>query len=71
MKFALQHCLSNFLCVPDFVAYHFGTRKDTVSVRLCKKIWKAQTVTWTLRSKEDYETAVSEGWIPIFEGFEP
>lgn len=71
LKFALQHCLTNFLCVPDFIAYHFATRNDTISVKLCKKLWKAQTVTWTLRSKEDYDTAVAEGWIPIFENFEP
>ena len=71
LKFALQHCLSNFLCVPDFVAYRFADRNDTISVRLCKKLWKAQTVTWTLRSKEEYDTAVKEGWIPIFENFLP
>lgn len=71
LKFALQHCLSNFLCVPDFVAYRFADRNDTISVKLCKKLWKAQTVTWTLRSKEEYDTAVKEGWIPIFENFLP
>lgn len=71
LKFALQHCLTNFMCVPDFIAYHFNTRNDTFSVKLCKKLWKAETVTWTLRKKEDYDTAVSEGWIPIFENFIP
>jgi len=71
LKFALRHCLTNFLCVPDFVAYKFADRNDTVSVRLCQKLWKAQTVTWTLKTKEEYDTAVKEGWIPIFEGFEP
>ena len=71
LKFALQHCLTNIICVPDFVAYKFADRNDTVSVRLCKKLWKAQTVTWTLKTKEEYDTAVQEGWIPIFENFIP
>ena len=71
LKFALQHCLSNIMCVPDFVAYKFADRNDTISVRLCRKIWKAKTVTWTLKSKEEYDTAVKEGWIPIFENFIP
>ena len=71
LKFALQHCLTNILCVPDFVAYKFADRNSTVSVRLCKKLWKAQTVTWTLKTKEEYDTAVQEGWIPIFENFIP
>ena len=71
LKFALWHCLTNIMCVPDFVAYKFADRKDTVSVKLCRKLWKAKTVTWTLKTREEYDTAVSEGWIPIFEGFEP
>jgi glycerophosphoryl diester phosphodiesterase len=71
LKFALQHCLTNIMCVPDFVAYKFADRNDTISVRLCKKIWKAKTVTWTLKTKEEYDTAVKEGWIPIFENFIP
>ena len=25
----------------------------------------------TLKTKEEYDTAVQEGWIPIFEGFRP
>lgn len=71
LKFAMQHCLTNFLCVPDFVACKYSNRNDTISVKLCKKLWKAQTVAWTLRTKEEYNTAVSEGWIPIFENFIP
>ena len=71
LKFALTHCLTNFMCVPDFVAYKFADRKDSFSVRVCRQLWKAQGVAWTLRSKADYDTAVAEGWLPIFEGFRP
>lgn len=71
LRFMLTHCLTNFLCVPDFVAYKFADRNDTISNKLCLKLWKAQGVSWTLRSKKDYDTAVSEGLLPIFEGFQP
>jgi len=71
LRFALKHCLTNFLYVPDFVAYRFDHRKNTISTEVCRKLWKAQGVTWTLRKKEDYDTAVAEGWLPIFENFVP
>ena len=71
LKFALTHNLLNFLGRPDFVAYKFEDRKDSFTTALCRKLWKTQGVTWTVKSKEDYDTAVAEGWIPIFEGFEP
>jgi hypothetical protein len=28
-------------------------------------------VSWTLTSQEDFDRAVAEGWVPIFEGFHP
>ena len=71
LRFALTHNLLNFLTVPDFIAYNYAHRKDTPSNFLCRKLWKAQGVSWTLRSQEEYDTAVAEGWLPIFEGFLP
>ena len=71
LRFALTHCLTNFMCVPDFVAYKFADRNDSISFRVCRKLWKAHAVTWTLKTREEYDTAVKEGLIPIFEGFEP
>lgn len=68
LKFVLRHQLLNFLTKPDFVAYRFGDRK-TISNFLCRKIWKMQGVSWTIKSKEDLKTARNEGWLPIFEGF--
>jgi glycerophosphoryl diester phosphodiesterase len=71
LKFALTHLLTNIMCTPDFVAYKFEDRNDSLSTKLCRKLWKAQGVTWTIKTMEDYNTAVAEGWLPIFESFEP
>lgn len=70
IKFVLRHQMLNFLTVPDFVAYRFKDRK-TFSNILCRKLWKVQGVAWTLQTKEEYDTARAEGWIPIFEYFKP
>ncbi len=71
LRFVLTHCLTNFACVPDFVAYNHPDRRDTPSTFLCQRLWKAQMVSWTLRTKADFDTAVNEGYLPIFEGFDP
>ena len=71
LNFLLTHCMGNFLCVPDFIAYKFSDRNSTVSTGICRRLWKAQGVAWTLRTREDYDTAKKEGWLPIFEGFRP
>ncbi len=70
LKFILAFHLENFLCKPDFVAYDFYTRK-VLSNWLCRKFWKLEIVTWTVRTPEDHEIAVNEGWIPIFENYLP
>ena len=70
LKFALSRHLENFLCQPDFIAYDFPTRK-VLSNPLCRKFWRVEAVTWTLRTPEDHETALKEGWIPIFEHYLP
>ena len=70
LKFILTHQIENFLILPDFVAYKFKDR-NTVSNVLVRKLWGAQGVTWTIKTQEEYDAAVAEGWIPIFEGFCP
>ena len=71
VRFVMTHNLLNFATVPDFVAYKFADRKDSVTTALCCRVWDIQGVTWTLKTQEEYDTAVAEGWLPIFEGFEP
>lgn len=70
LRFAMTCNLSNFLGRPDFIAYDFRTRR-TLGNFLSRRFWGIAGVSWTLRSRDDYDTAVSEGWIPIFEGFRP
>lgn len=70
LKFLLSFHLINFLTKPDFIAYKFQDRKYFGNA-VCRKLWKAQGVTWTITNSVDYAQAVEEKWIPIFEGFVP
>ena len=70
LKLVLSFQMENFLTVPDFVSYRFRDRRN-LSNFLCRNLWKTQGVTWTIKSKEDFDTAVKENWLPIFEGFRP
>ena len=71
IRFVLTHNLLNFMTVPDFVAYKFADRRDSFTTGLCRNVWDIQGVSWTIKSQEDYDLALQEGWLPIFEGFEP
>lgn len=70
LKWAMRHQAINFMTRPDFAAYKFEDRK-TLSNALARKFWGIQGVSWTIRSQEDFDTAVQDGWIPIFENFKP
>lgn len=66
--FALTNLLTNFFAQPDFVAYRKEDR-DALSLRLCKKLWRVQEVSWTCRSQEDVDEAKQDHRAVIFEGF--
>ncbi len=70
VKFALTHQLFNFLTRPDFAAYNFQHRNN-LSLKLSRSLWGIRGVSWTLSSQEELDIATQEGYIPIFEGFEP
>ncbi len=70
LKFALTCHLGNFYTRPDFIAYKYADRK-VFGTDICRKTLGLQGVSWTLKSQQEFNTAVNEGWIPIFEGFEP
>ena len=70
LRFLLTYNLLNFATVPDFIAYRFCDRNN-LSNFLCRKVLGIQGVSWTITDTEQYKTATEEGWIPIFERFEP
>ena len=70
LKFLMKYNLFNVATRPDFIAYKFADRKN-ISNFLCRKFWGLQGVSWTIRSLDDNKTAVDEGWITIFENFNP
>lgn len=70
LKFVLSNQMLNFLIQPDFVAYKFKDRKN-LSDFLVRKLWKTSCVTWTLLTQDEMDVSLSEGRVPIFEGFEP
>jgi glycerophosphoryl diester phosphodiesterase len=70
LKLLLSFQMLNFLLKPDFVAYRYA-HLSHFSNFFTEKVWGAQSVTWTLKTKEEYDKATSEGRIPIFEGFLP
>lgn len=70
LRFMMSNQMFNFLTRPDFVAYKFSDRR-TLGNFLVRKLWGVQGVTWTLKTKEDFDAAVKEGWLPIFEKFIP
>lgn len=68
LKLAMVLLLPNILTRPNFVAYRFPDRK-MLPVRLCRR--RIPIVAWTIKSQADFDLAVEEGYIPIFEGFLP
>ena len=62
--------LMNFYGLPDFIAYSFEDRRRA-PLRLCRRLFGAQIVCWTIRSREDMEQAEREGAMVIFERFIP
>lgn len=70
LKLLLTCQMLNFLTLPDFVAYKYADR-NRLGNTLVKKLWGAARVSWVVTSKEEYQTAKKEGWIPIFENLNP
>lgn len=70
LRLVLTYQMLNFLGLPDFVAYRFPDRKNISNV-LIKKLWKVPLVGWPLKTLQEQEEAIKEGWISIFEGYNP
>ncbi len=59
----------NFLCRPQFIAYN-ELNRDSLPVMLTTRMYHAQKFVWTVRSREDLDTAHKKGECPIFEKIE-
>ena len=70
LKLMMLLQVENFLTQPDFVAFKFEDRKNLGNF-LVRKIWGIQGVAWTLTTPENHQVALQEGWLPIFENYEP
>ena len=70
LKVIMTYHISNIYTRPDFIAYCYADRK-TFGTEICRKFWKIQGVSWTLRTPQEYGMATKEEWIPIFEKFIP
>lgn len=66
LTFSLVHAIAR----PDFTAYKYCDR-NMFTTTLCRKVLGIQGVSWTIKTQEEYDIAVKDGWIPIFEGFTP
>ena len=56
----------NFLARPDFIAYNQKDR-NSLPVKLATRVYKAPRFVWTVKSKEELDTAHRLGEHPIFE----
>ncbi len=66
----LTHMAFNKATRPNFVSFNFNHR-DAFSLRRVKRLKSADIFYWTIRTREDMETAEAEGAQPIFENFIP
>ncbi|MCQ2402077.1 MAG: glycerophosphodiester phosphodiesterase [Lachnospiraceae bacterium] len=65
----LTNLILNVIGKPDFNAYRFEDRKNRALRKLTGK--GVKEVAWTIRNKEDFDTCIRNGIIPIFEKFDP
>ncbi len=69
-KWAVTNLLTNFYTRPDFIAYGWNDSKN-LSFRLCRGLFKANTVFWTVRTEETYRQVKDQCGAVIFESFLP
>ncbi len=66
----LKYLLTNIKARPDFIAYE-SEGKNNLSLLLCRNLFCACAVTWTIRSQEQLKECKNHFDVFIFEGFEP
>lgn len=65
-----RNLFTNVYTRPDFEAYHYKDRHKA-ALRLARRLFCMQEVSWTLRDAESYLACKNDGCICIFEGFDP
>ena len=66
--FILKHLLFNFYTKPDFIAYQHKYKRE-LSFLICRKLYKAWTIAWTIESEKDMESCKDYFDLFIFEDF--
>ena len=66
----VHHLLTNALCRPDFIAYDHHA-KGNLSRVLCRRLFGALSVAWTIRSQQELDAARGDFDLFIFEQFIP
>ncbi|NMB98182.1 MAG: glycerophosphodiester phosphodiesterase [Clostridiaceae bacterium] len=70
VAFAITNLLTNVITRPHFIAYDFNSRQN-LSFLICRKLFKANTVAWTIRNRNDLDKAKNLFDTFIFESFIP
>jgi glycerophosphoryl diester phosphodiesterase len=68
--FLISYLLVNFMSRPHFIAYKYSDRHN-LSFKLARRILKANTVAWTIKSSEEMVSGIKLFDMFIFEGFMP
>lgn len=68
--FLLKHLLFNFITRPDFISYHHPYKKS-LSITICRKLYRTKTFAWTVQSKEDLDICRDYYDFFIFDSFLP
>lgn len=68
--FFARNLMTNWYNRPQFEAYDFKTR-DILPLRIARRLFGIQEVSWTIRTGEDYKKARALGNLVIFEKFLP
>ena len=68
--FLVHYLLLNFLAKPDFIAYDHLHKKN-LSRLICKNLYKALSVAWTIKSQKQLDDSKDDFSLFIFEQFIP
>lgn len=66
----LHNMIFNFIAKPDFIAYNSLFHRDW-SRRICRGLYRAPAVAWTIKSQEELEKRRKDFDLFIFESFTP